>query len=184
MIDGAKHVRRPTLIEAAVWEGDNLEHMQEYTKGRFRLLPEPDVEGRDAEVFDHLHGRWINVGLGDAVAPGPQGEFYPIQKHTYKDLYRKTSYPAKVQALIDQFMADLAVINEGIDPIALNVARERNEDQREGDNEDLANLLERLAEGDDVQLEEFSDNGEPATQADRLAARLHDLAGKVKKGEL
>ncbi len=85
----ARFRRKVTEIEAVTWNGtaESLEELAKFTRGRFRMKDEPDIEGRTGEVFDQIHSTWIAVGEGDKIVPGPHGEFYPINKHAFEELY-------------------------------------------------------------------------------------------------
>ncbi len=54
----------------------------------------------------------------------------------------------------------------------------------EDDKEALLNIIGNLADGDTVELEEFSDNDEDATQADRLAEWLRDISDAINAGKI
>lgn len=50
--------------------------------------------------------------------------------------------------------------------------------------EAIADLLEQLANGDSVQLGEFSDNASETTEADLIAERLREISPVVRAGGL
>lgn len=68
-------------------------------------------------------------------------------------------------------------------PEIVNSNQARDAEQRRTD-ERLADLLEKLANGDTVVLGEFSDNASPATEPDTLAAQLHEMVAALRSGDL
>jgi hypothetical protein len=69
-------------VEGLRWDGSNLEQMQDFTDGNFRIS-----KWRGAQVYDRLHDSWIKVFPGNSVLRGTQNEYYPIDARALKDTY-------------------------------------------------------------------------------------------------
>lgn len=67
-----------------LWSGENLSQMIAFTMGSFRVR-------ESAQVYDSTHDTWVNVSVGDRVAAGTRGEFYPIAPEPLADSYEKVS---------------------------------------------------------------------------------------------
>ena len=93
-----KFRKRPIVIEALQWTGDNEAEIQAWaglsagTDGQnlFNALDpcdccdDPDAT---AQVFDRLHSTWVLVFTGQWVIRGVQGEFYPIAADVLAETY-------------------------------------------------------------------------------------------------
>lgn len=92
-----KYRKKPVVIEAVQFAGDNARDLRNFTEGRFNTV---DVEDRGddpeivAEVFDVLHSTWVGVKDGQWIIRGVQGEFYPCDA----DVFAATYEPAEVSA--------------------------------------------------------------------------------------
>lgn len=91
-VGAVRYRKRPVEVEAMQWTGDNLAELQAWTAGQFRQLTgvtrHRSVRGdATAEVFDHLHDRWIPVWTGDSIVCGVQGEHYPVTPEVLAETY-------------------------------------------------------------------------------------------------
>lgn len=92
-MSGAKQFRkRPVVVEAFQWAGDNEAEIQEWAGGArwFNALDDADrVNCGDpdatAQVFDRLHSTWVLVFTGQWIVRGVKGEFYPIADDVLKE---------------------------------------------------------------------------------------------------
>ena len=86
----SRYRKKPVLIEAHRWNGQNYAEIKEFAGPRFGLV---DAEDRTdcpditAEVFDVLHSTWVGVHDGDWIIKGIQGEFYPIVDSVFTETY-------------------------------------------------------------------------------------------------
>jgi hypothetical protein len=82
--------KRPVVVEAVRWTGDNAAQVREFAGGLFKAV---DPEGRNddpditAEVLDKLHSTWVGVKTGQWVVRGVKGEFYPIDQEVLDETY-------------------------------------------------------------------------------------------------
>ena len=42
---------------------------------------------RRLQLFDKIHSTWIKIEIGDWIAKGPLGEYYPIKAAAFPELY-------------------------------------------------------------------------------------------------
>jgi hypothetical protein len=87
-----KFRKRPVVIEAVQWAGDNFADLDRFTGGRFDALGPEERAGCDdpeatAQVFDVLHSTWVLVRTGDWIIRGVQGEFYPCRTDVFDATY-------------------------------------------------------------------------------------------------
>jgi len=78
--------KRPVVIEAVQWTGDNLAELDAFTGLRFRA-PFQDL----AQVFDVLHDTWVKVAVGQWVIKGVKGEFYPCDDEVLQATYEEVT---------------------------------------------------------------------------------------------
>lgn len=85
-----RYRKKPVVIDAVRWTGDNYDELFVWTGERFLLVPAPDrTEDPDitAEVFDVLHSTWVGVKTGQWVIRGVKGEFYPCDPDVFRATY-------------------------------------------------------------------------------------------------
>jgi len=91
--------KRPVVVDAVQWAGDNLDEVYALAGcANFDLLNEQDRVNCDdpeatASVFDKLHSTWVLVYTGQWIIKGVKGEFYPCAD----DVFRETYEPAAQQ---------------------------------------------------------------------------------------
>lgn len=83
--------KKPVVVEALQWKGDNEEEMGKFASGYF-LTVEPEDRQDDpdqtAEVFVGANGRWLPILTGEWVIKDEKG-FYPCAP----DIFEKTYEP-------------------------------------------------------------------------------------------
>jgi hypothetical protein len=88
--------KKPVVVEAVQWTGDNLDAVYELTGcENFDVLNGQDRANCDdpeatATVFDKLHSTWVLVFDGQWIIKGVKSEFYPCAD----DVFRETYEPA------------------------------------------------------------------------------------------
>lgn len=100
----AKYRKRPVVIDAVLFTGDNWEEVSEfvgvrvapynpeYTIPMFDKVenwwPEHETEpGIVAVVFDVLHSTWVGVKANDYIIRGMKGEYYPHDGALFPQAY-------------------------------------------------------------------------------------------------
>jgi hypothetical protein len=85
-----KFRKKPVVIEATQFTGDNAKDLRNFTDGQFNTV-DVDDRGDDpeivAEVFDVLHSTWVGVKEGQWIIRGVQGEFYPCDADVFVATY-------------------------------------------------------------------------------------------------
>ena len=83
-----KYVKKPVVIEAFEYEGWNLPHLIDFTRG-------PNNKNNVAANYDTkevyiltLEGP-MKVSVGDFVIKGVKGEFYPCKPDIFKETYEE-----------------------------------------------------------------------------------------------
>jgi len=82
--------KKPVVITAVRWTGDNAEELRHFTGGRFETINPLDLdEGSEmtAQVFDVLHNTWVSMRTGDWIVRGVKGEFYPVRDDVFRETY-------------------------------------------------------------------------------------------------
>lgn len=84
--------KRPVVVSAIQWTGDNEAQVREFTGGNFEAVDPDDRANSDdpentAAVLDSLHSSWIGLRTGDWVVRGPRGEFYAIKDDVLRETY-------------------------------------------------------------------------------------------------
>lgn len=93
---GKKYQKKPVVVEAIQYTGDNLEEVQEFATVEkpsfFQEIAEEDRSDdpeQIAEVWDKLHGTWVGVYLNDWIIKGIKGEFYPCNSEVFSETYEE-----------------------------------------------------------------------------------------------
>lgn len=88
--------KRPVVVSAIRWTGDNEAEVREFAGGLFGTV-DPEDRGDDpeitAEVLDKLHSTWVGVKTGQWVVRGIRGEFYPLDDEVRLDSYDPAAGP-------------------------------------------------------------------------------------------
>lgn len=87
-----KFRKKPVVIEAVRWTGDNAADLDSFAAGHFDVLDEQDRANIDdpeatAQIFDALHSTWVLVYDGDWIIRGVQGEYYPCRPDVFAATY-------------------------------------------------------------------------------------------------
>ncbi len=92
-MSAARYRKRPVIVEAIRYTGENVEEIQAFTgTGMFHLVHEEDRARADdpeitAEVMDDLHSTWIGVKDGQWIIRGVRGEFHPCDPSVFLETY-------------------------------------------------------------------------------------------------
>lgn len=104
--------KRPVIISAIRWTGDNEEAVREFADGLFnafdpeggnpetltlKRLADPDIT---AEVLDRLHSTWVGVKTGQWVVRGVKGELYPLDDEVRLETYDPADKPETLTDII------------------------------------------------------------------------------------
>jgi hypothetical protein len=82
--------KKPVVVEAMQWTGDNASDLVLWSNHNFdEVYPQdrsddPDFTG---EVFDKLHSSFVGVYEGQWVIRGVQGEYYPCDDDVLRSTY-------------------------------------------------------------------------------------------------
>lgn len=79
----ALYVKKPVVIEAVVWNGNNAEEVKDFCPNSF--ISESQL------IIETLEGN-MNAAIGDYIIKGLAGEFYPCKPdifHKSYDSYQK-----------------------------------------------------------------------------------------------
>jgi hypothetical protein len=79
-----KYRKKPVVIEAMQWTGDNATEIAEFTKGSGRYI-EID-ENAKAIRIETLEGT-MSANLNDYIIKGVKGEFYPCKPDIFEETY-------------------------------------------------------------------------------------------------
>lgn len=90
--------KKPIVITAIQWTGDNEPEVCLFADGNFEALPDEDRANSDdpaatAQVYDRLHSTWVLVQTGDWILRGIQGEFYPCRSDVFDATYEPVDNP-------------------------------------------------------------------------------------------
>lgn len=80
----AKYRKKPVVIEAIQWTGENAEEVQEFLHNGHEFAADGWVKGQYVDIGT-LEGLMV-ASIGDWIIKGVAGEFYPIKA----DIFRKT----------------------------------------------------------------------------------------------
>jgi hypothetical protein len=96
-----KYRKKPVVIEAIKWTGDNAAEIKAFVGCRdndeSRFLTPAEITGawEHAHVYDELHDTWVAVYPGQFVIKGVRGEFYPIAADVLADTYERVEEEVK-----------------------------------------------------------------------------------------
>jgi hypothetical protein len=80
------YTKKPVMVEAKQWNGDNVGEMFTFFMGGFREIEV--VEGKDILLIHTLEGTMM-ASLGDYIIKGVEGEFYPCKEDIFHKTYEK-----------------------------------------------------------------------------------------------
>ena len=93
-----KFRKKPVVIEAIQWDGDNIEEIKKFTQGKAifesRIGGSEDGESYpqkyDRLVIPTLEGNHLAI-VGDWIIKGIKGEFYPCKAEIFGATYEQVS---------------------------------------------------------------------------------------------
>ena len=88
----AKYMKKPIVVEAVQWTGENRGEIRDFATG-FRRL---DFDGNVRErvlIIETLEGK-MKAQVGDFIIKGVQGEVYPCKPDIFEASYYKVSEDA------------------------------------------------------------------------------------------
>jgi len=80
----AKYRKKPVVIEAIQWTGDNLKECLDFMKFSNRTR----TVYRDKIIIHTLEGA-MTASIGDYIIKGVSGEFYPCKPDIFEKTYEK-----------------------------------------------------------------------------------------------
>ena len=91
-----KYIKKPIVIEAIQWNGDNLIEVMEFIGSEFKYEPNTIYTTKKFSYDSVLGGLSINtlegdmrVKIGDYIIKGVKGEFYPCKPDIFKQTYEE-----------------------------------------------------------------------------------------------
>ena len=82
-----KYVKKPVIIEAVQWNGDNFLELDKFMKyGRdFKVIPSKPYDNVYIFTLEGTH----QASVGDFIIKGIKGEFYPCKPDIFELTYNK-----------------------------------------------------------------------------------------------
>ena len=81
-----KYRKKPVIVEAIVWTGNNIDEIKELAKNAVEHIIFVD----NNLYIETLEGN-MNVSIGDYIIKGIEGEFYPCKPNIFKKTYETVS---------------------------------------------------------------------------------------------
>ena len=81
-----KYRKKPVIVEAIVWTGNNIDEIKELAKNAVEHIIFVD----NNLYIETLEGN-MNVSIGDYIIKGIAGEFYPCKPDIFKETYETVS---------------------------------------------------------------------------------------------
>ena len=79
----ATYVKKPVVIEACQWAGDNVEEIKEFVEPIAEYLEDEQV------ILIHTLEGDMKANVGDYIIKGVKGEFYPCKSDIFEETYSK-----------------------------------------------------------------------------------------------
>lgn len=84
--------KKPIVVEAVQWTGNNADAMQAFAGENFEVVDPIDRHLLDdpnatASILDRLHSTWVLVFANDWIIKGVKGEFYPCNNDVFQETY-------------------------------------------------------------------------------------------------
>lgn len=85
----SKYVKKPVVIEAVVWNGNNKEEIEEFITTQEYSFERPEVyrEPQEWDLFIHTLEGNHKANIGDYIIKGLAGEFYPCKPDIFHKSY-------------------------------------------------------------------------------------------------
>ena len=83
------YVKKPVVIEAVVWNGNNREEIEEFISSNDFFFERPTVYSEPQEwdlYIQTLEGN-MKANIGDYIIKGLAGEFYPCKSDIFHKSY-------------------------------------------------------------------------------------------------
>lgn len=81
-----KYRKKPVIVEAVIWTGNNIDEVKELAKSAVENIIFVD----NNLYIETLEGN-MNVSVGDYIIKGIAGEFYPCKPDIFKETYETVS---------------------------------------------------------------------------------------------
>lgn len=81
-----KYRKKPVIVEAVIWTGNNIDEVKELAKNAVEHIIFVD----NNLYIETLEGN-MNVSIGDYIIKGIAGEFYPCKPDIFKQTYETVS---------------------------------------------------------------------------------------------
>lgn len=84
----AKYCKKPVVIEAVQWKGDNFNEIKQMLKNTDEnrvIMPHSNEDG-DSLLIVTLEGE-MRANKGDYIIKGVKGEIYPCRKDIFEETY-------------------------------------------------------------------------------------------------
>lgn len=79
-----KYRKKPVVIEAIKWTGENLLEVESFAQG----FTKSDVEeGKETYLYIQTLEGYLRATLGDFIIKGIKGEFYPCKPDIFEATY-------------------------------------------------------------------------------------------------
>ena len=79
----AKYRKKPVVIDAVIWNGDNFDEVAAFYPKAFK-----DIDDKSYIVIDTLEGCML-ASVGDYIIKGVNGEFYPCKPDIFEKTYEE-----------------------------------------------------------------------------------------------
>jgi len=77
----ATYIKKPVIIEACQWTGDNVREIKDFVKPIAEYLEDEQV------ILIHILEKDMRANIGDYIIKGVKGEFYPCKPDIFKETY-------------------------------------------------------------------------------------------------
>ena len=81
-----KYRKKPVIVEAVIWTGNNIDEVKELAKSAVENI----IFVNNNLYIETLEGN-MNVSVGDYIIKGIAGEFYPCKPDIFKETYETVS---------------------------------------------------------------------------------------------
>lgn len=88
----AKYRKKPVVIEAVQWTGDNFEEIKKMLKDADEnraIIPHPNEDKEVKSLLIVTLEGEMRADKGDYIIKGVQGEFYPCKPDIFEQTYEK-----------------------------------------------------------------------------------------------
>lgn len=89
-----KYRKKPVVIEAMQWNGNNLKEVMEFIESEFKYETNTSYATNKFVYFDgrlllHTLEGTMQVSFGDYIIKGVKGEFYPCKPDIFEETYEE-----------------------------------------------------------------------------------------------